>query len=227
MNTKRRNSQRRRGKPSNAGNPVASNALSLPNWSRPLSVPITPSSREFGKQYIEHRFISSGITASLAGNAVAPQLGAFAYNLNSVTNASLLASLYDQFRIDVIEARFVLRNNPSGAVSLPKLYVFPDFDDGTAPASTAAVLGHPRVQIHQFTPSQPEYTIAFSPRAAMAAYNGGVFTGFGQLEKPIFIDANQPNTAHYGLKYAIEAFTDTNQSLDVFAKVWLTMRNPL
>jgi hypothetical protein len=188
---------------------------------------ITPSSTGIGKKYIVHPFVSYGAGGTaFQGNAVTPQINAINFSFNGISNFANLALVYDQYRIDKVEVTFMLRNPGAALSSFPRLHVFPDFDDSNVPSTLGFVLAHPRVSHHTFNSSSPEYSLALSPRPGFSAYNG-TFSAFGQMGNPVFMDVNQPSAQHYGLKWAIENFTDTTQFIDVFVKTWFTMRNPL
>jgi hypothetical protein len=191
-----------------------------------MSRVLTPSSGRVDKKYIEHKFISYGaLGTSLAGSAVTPQLGAYYFTFSNIANATNLALVYDQYRIDAVEVRFNLRN-PGASTNFPRLGVFPDFDDANAPPTAVAAFSHPRITLHSFTSAQTDYSVALSPRPALAAYQG-TFAGYTQPNTPVFMDCANPSIQHYGLKYVVDAFTDTTQVIDVLFKFWFTMRNPL
>lgn len=221
----RQRQKSRNGQPDNSVNPIASDSMSTPSWSSPFSKVITPSSDRINRKYIEHKFIMTSGPVGFTGSATNPLLSALTFSFGSLPLTAALANLYDQYRIDVCEVRFCLRNQGT-AVSFPRLSVFPDFDNAGAPANLNAVLAHPRLTQHNFSLSQTDYTIAISPRAAIAAF-AGTFSAYGQTDRPIFLDVSQPAALHYGVKFSLENFTDATQNIDVFVKYWITMRNPL
>jgi hypothetical protein len=178
-------------------------------------------------QYTLHKFVlTSAGSSGIQGSAATPQLtGSYFTITNFAAYANLLA-VYDQYRIDRVEVRMVLRNNPSGGVSLPRVAYFPDFDDAVAPPTLAAVYSHPRVRQHTFSEAHPEVTFALEPRVAIASYNGA-FTGYTAAPGAVFCDSNSSGVQHYGYKAAYENFLDTTQYIDIYYKAWVTMRNPL
>jgi hypothetical protein len=178
--------------------------------------------------YTMHKFVlTSPGPSAIQGNIVAPQFYGSAITISSFAAYSNLLAVYDQYRIDKVEVRIVLRNNPGAGLALPRISYFPDFDDATPPPSLSAVYSHPRVQTHVFSEAHPEVKFTFEPRVALPAYNGGAFAGYVASSQPMFCDSNTSNTQHYGYKQSIENFIDTTQYLDVYLKGWITMRNPL
>lgn len=154
-----------------------------------------------------------------------PTLGASYVQLASGTNYSSWTAVFDSYKIDKVEFVFRLRNAGSSN-EFPRLALYPDWDDSTAPASLANVYSHPRVKTWTLTPTKPEAKLVLVPKIAVAAYSG-VFTSYAQNDKPMWVDCNSPNVAHYGIKFGIENFTDTSQYIDLFVRFWVTFREPL
>jgi hypothetical protein len=194
-------------------------------WARSGPV-FTPSTG--GVKLLEHSFIarSAGPILSIQGNVVTPILGAQAFTFSQVAIATQVAALYDSYRIDAVTVQFQLRTNPVSAGGLPKLTLYPDFDDATAASTLGGVNGHPQAVQHIFSPTRPEYAMTISPRPALAAYQGA-FTGYAVPDNPVWCDSANPTVQHYGYKYAVENMVDTTQYIDVYYKFWFTARNPI
>jgi hypothetical protein len=64
------------------------------------------------------------------------------------------------------------------------------------------------------------------PKVAIASYNG-VFTGYSQNNKPVWVDSGSPSVAHYGIKWAVYNFADPTQYIDVSIKAWVSFREPV
>jgi hypothetical protein len=193
-------------------------------WSKSTAVLRATST---APQFTLHKFIqNTGILYSLTGLAGGQILGANYFALSQVPNYGNLTALYDDFQVDKVEVKFILRGNPGSGLALPRINVYPDFDDATAPPTIGNVFNHPRVQQHVFTQTSPMFKLTIEPRVAIPAYQGA-FTAYTVAPSKTWIDCTNAGVQHYGLKYAMENFYDTNQIVDVYYKFFLTMRNPL
>jgi hypothetical protein len=178
-------------------------------------------------QYTHHKFImNSGVLFSIQGQVGGTALGGTIFALSQIPNYANLTSLYDDYQIEKVELKFYLRLSQSVAEALPRLSVIPDFDDAVAPPSTGALFNHPRVKQHVFTEAHPEFTICLEPRVSIPAYQGAV-TGYTVAPTKVWVDCANAGVQHYGVKYAVETFSNTSQYIDVYAKYFLSMRNPL
>jgi hypothetical protein len=180
-----------------------------------------------GGEYTHHKFVSTTSVYTDTGNVVDPQLKGVLITFNSLSNYGLYTSLFDAYRIDVVEVIFNLQTNPSSGGKLPRLTVYPDYDDASAPASLANALSHPRAMQHVFSEARPTFKFKFVPMLASPVAGGGVFTSYSTPNRPVFVDSQSAGASHYGYKYAFENFTDTSQSINVTWRVWFTCRNPV
>jgi hypothetical protein len=177
--------------------------------------------------YTHHKFIqNTGVTLSIQGLVGGFVLDAKYFGLSQIPNYANLVALYDDFLIEKVEVKFCLRNNPGSSSPMPRLSIYPDFDDATAPPAVGNVFNHPRVMQHTFSEAHPDFKITVEPRVAIPAYQGA-FTGYTVAPGKTWVDCANAGVQHYGIKYAIENFTDTTQFLDVYFKFFLFMRNPL
>lgn len=193
------------------------------SWSKTVTV-----QRELAasKRFTEHQFIQNcGNAYQVQGLALGTVLRGVSFSLNQLPNFTNLTSLYDQYRIDKVELRFYFRSGGT-TNNYPRLHVFPDFDDDSAPPTIADALAHPRVETHVFTPNRPEFRYALQPRMASAVYSTIVST-YAVAPYGMFADSASAATKFYGFKMAVENFTDTTQLLDIYFKFYLTCRNPL
>lgn len=171
-----------------------------------------------------HKFRRWGNSTAIQGNvAYAPYLAGSDFKLTDVRNYAQLTSLFDQYKITHVQLRFKLRNDPAQSVPAiyPKLYYFVDVDDSNA----AADLNYMRENgctIRTLSPHHP-VIVNLKPRTAQAFYAGGVFTSFGQGSGK-WLDSSSPGIQHFGLKWAVDFFTDTNQYIDIEVKYWVMCR---
>lgn len=125
-------------------------------------------------------------------------------------NYTELTALYDQYRIDWIELKFIFSNNTSSVNSpstvLPTFYCVKDYDD-TNTAGRADLEQYENCQIWQAGSQQMSdgmYIVRVRPNVDIALYQG-VTTGYAR-GKPMFIDTGSPNVPHYGIKVAWDTF---------------------
>jgi len=139
---------------------------------------------------------------TFAQTAITASYGAVYFTVASIDQITSFTSLFDQYRIDWIEATFrpAFTANPLGVASsiyIPSLFTAVDFDDAVTPTSIAQLEDYANC-----TTSTYETVVRrWKPHAAIAAY-AGAFTSYGNVESP-WIDASSTAVQHYGLKTAI------------------------
>jgi hypothetical protein len=127
------------------------------------------------------------------------------FNASAVANTAVLSAT-DAYRILSVDVVYV-PNNPVGSVPSTgntngaALWAAFDPDDNlavgvvTTAASSTAVL-------HSMT---EKWEMTLYPRPSIALYSGGAFSGYAIAEKEPWIDSDNLNVPHYGLKYAAPA----------------------
>jgi hypothetical protein len=119
----------------------------------------------------------------------------------TLAGANIGSGFYDQYRIDAIRFNVVPRNNAVGVqIGLSDLFLVIDYDDSTALTSTAQAQAFSTVM--KLAPGESA-SRTFSPRIAVAAYNGA-FSGFLN-QGPQWIDAASNTIQHYGIKIYVPA----------------------
>jgi len=137
--------------------------------------------------------------APLLTTGVTPQFGEIGVTLSTLTDASTLEGLFDQYRIPLVEVWLI----PSleTAADLTNVYVSCiDYNDANALSSVASGMNFDTAVVSNL--SQGQYR-CFVPHIAIAAY-AGAFTSFANETAP-WIDTGSPSVVHYGLKVAAEA----------------------
>jgi hypothetical protein len=86
---------------------------------------------------------------------------------------------------------------------------------------------HPKVKYHVFTPTNTEFAVSIKPKVALATYQGGAFSGYSQPNGAVWLDCNNPGIQHFGLKGAVDNFTDSTIDIQVSIKIWVEFRDPL
>lgn len=154
---------------------------------------------------------------SFSGNAIhIPLTQGWSWNLGQIVNAGEFSSLFDHYSITCIVVKFYLKIDPSaqtpGTASYPRLYYCRDYDDATAPASLNELREHQHTQVRVLFPNRP-ISIKLRPAVLDQVYRGVGTVSYTPVWKQ-WIDMAQTDVPHYGLKWAIDDFTNTNYRVD-------------
>lgn len=165
---------------------------------------------------------------TISGNILnAPLTGGYAFRLSSVSQVNELTSLFDQFQMSYVKVYFHLKIDPSAQVnaqaSFPRLFYCRDYDDSSSSFSLDDIRARSKTQIRVMNPNKP-VVIGLRPAVLGQAYRGPTTTSYMPLWKQ-WIDCDQADTPHYGLKWAIDDLTNTNYQVNVEVKYWLKCRN--
>ncbi len=156
--------------------------------------------------------------------------GAYAFALSDLPGYTDFTSLFDQYRIAQITARFIPGVSLFGAstttTDVPDLHTAIDYDDASAPASVDTLR---QMSTHQVTPNQQYVERVFTPRFAVAAYSGA-FTSYAQSRPGQWIDSNSPSVEHYGIKQGLTAVSVASGSYLLYnleCTYVIQLRNPI
>jgi len=128
---------------------------------------------------------------TIAGANLSVTLGQFSDNLSALTG------LFDQYRINCVEAWLKPATGIVGATAAPagsELYTMLDYDSGVTPTSIAAANGYSTCIQSEIGETQKR---TFKPRVAYAAYSGA-FTSYANQQAG-WIDCASPGVLHYGM----------------------------
>jgi len=160
--------------------------------------------------------VVSWITSSNVGEtnyASAPSLSSF-------NGYGDLTSLFDQYRITLLEYWIIPRVNYAGTSDNPgRLYSVIDLDD----AATVSIAQCEEYNSCLVSGALDGHYRAFQPHAAIAAYSGA-FTSYANLASP-WIDCASTGVLHYGLKAAISATATNGQILDLVIRATIQVKN--
>lgn len=173
-----------------------------------------------------HQFSRGYQALILQGNAVhSPYLNAFDTQLQYLPNFTEFTTLYDEYRIDMVEFTFYLKNvpgNSSTVTEYPLLHYCIDNDDSGVPANLDEIRQHSNAKCVQLTEQKP-IRIRYKPSVAQEIYRTAVTTAYAS-KSGIFVDAASNNVPHYGLKFGLDSFLNPGQFMSVQARVWLSGR---
>jgi len=158
--------------------------------------------------------ITSSISVSVAS--------AFSVQLSFFGNSTNLQTVFDQYRIALVEVSFLPRAslNTVTAVSDPGRFVsVVDLDDNTALSGISNALSYQGAKITEGT---KEHKRTFVPHIAVAAYSG-TFTSYANEAAP-WIDCASNTVQHFGVKTYWTATTNV-EVYDVFFRAHLQFRN--
>jgi len=133
------------------------------------------------------------------------QLGAFAFQLSSLPNASEFINLFDMYKIDYVEVTFRSQFNQqtltTASVVTPLLYTIIDLDDNASPVSLAAMENYQTCKVTRF---DKDITRSFRPMFAVATGDATSATNATSLRRG-WVDLAYDTVKWYGLKYGITA----------------------
>lgn len=163
----------------------------------------------------------------LATNNSVSQFYSTAFTLGAhVTQSAQFATIFDQYRIDLIEAWVQPSfNNPTTAFGINSscmFYSVTDYDNAASLGTIAAAMQYTNVLM---TPYRTGHYRKWKPHVAQAAYGSAAFGSF--MNKPSdWIDSISTTVEHYGLKLAVEPLpTSQACSFTLIARLHLSFRN--
>jgi len=192
-----------------------------------------PLGPRLGAQYSTRQMVttfqvSSGLTSSNNIQAgLTNTFGSVAVTLGDLPEASALASVFDQYRMDEFEVWIKPRANSfasNTAGFLPTLTAVVDRDDSTTPTSMSYLQQYDNV-VHA---EVSEGTLfRFTPSATPSIYASGAFSGYA-IEENLWIDSTNNDVPFYGIKFGVSATAITNPTQftwEVIVFAFLSFKN--
>lgn len=161
-------------------------------------------------------------TVLQTGNAAPSFLGK-KWTSADILQFSSFASVFDQYKIDFIEAWLVPfgPGTVAGYNAVGKLYSVIDYDDANTPTSIAGLQQYENCVTTRYTDG---HYIKFKPHIAEAAY-AGAFTGFANKPSS-WIDVASTGVEHYGLKVGVEtSLSNGDVKVDLTTRITVSFRN--
>lgn len=172
------------------------------------------------------RFVTN--PGTFTGNAITgdPLLQGISFAINGVAGIGEFSALFDQYMLTHVQMMFHLRIDPSAQTATtaiyPKLYWFTDYDDANAPPSLNAVREHPRCKIAVLNPNRP-VICNIKPAVLNEVYRSPTTSSYNPKWRQ-WLDFAQTDVPHYGLKFAIDNFTNTNYIVSTELKFWFACK---
>jgi len=160
------------------------------------------------------------VMAAFTTQGSVPTYFALGVALNGLDSYSQYTGLFDQYKMEMIEAYIEPQSAGLSSASLAEVTSAVDLDDNSTPTSIGSVAGK---QGSLTTLAAAAHYHKFKPHVAIAAYSG-VFTSFANAPAP-WIDCGSPAVVHYGLKFACTAAA-TLTSYNVVFNVLVSFRAP-
>lgn len=178
---------------------------------------------------IPHRFVRMQANPwSISGNAAyTPYVYGQTFSMDQLVNNSEFGNLFDNYKITHAQVKFYLEIDPSAqsaaAAYYPKLLYVIDHDDANAPASLNEMREHARCQVRVMTPQKP-VVINIKPSALSEMYRSPITTSYVPKWHQ-WIDCAHLNVPHYGLKFAIDNFTNPVYTARQEVKLWFSCKD--
>jgi hypothetical protein len=135
-------------------------------------------------------------------------------------NASAMEGVFDQYRIDEIEAWIIpsVTYNNNVAADFGRYSTCVDYDDANTPAALTTVPDH---QDSLTSSCIAAHYHKWKPQFAIAAFSGA-FSSYGTSAG--FLDMGSPNVQHFGLKFSATAGTAA-VTFDLVYRLTCTLRS--
>jgi len=150
--------------------------------------------------------------------------GAIGFTIADLPNSAAFPSLFDRYRIDLVEVRIIpLRNvamlSPiNGTQALfATIHSACDYDDRTAPTANQAgidsLMKRPSYRCTQGISAKATVRL-IKPRVAVGAFAAAAFSSYANMGD-VWIDSVSNTVEHYGFKYVVEL-----QNTSGVAEIW-------
>lgn len=165
---------------------------------------------------------------TLAGNAAyTPYVAGTALTFSQLPGVADFSNLFDFYKITYITFTYHMRIAPDAQAAAtavyPRMWYCVDYDDGAPPASLDELRERAKTKMVILSPHRP-VRIGFRPSVLAETYRTAVSTAYAP-KWGMWLDADQTNVPHYGLKVAIDDFANTNYRLETEVKMWFACKS--
>jgi len=167
------------------------------------------------------------ITTGLISNTT----GVMNVKASLINDISSLVAVYDQYRINYVTVTFIPKYNMMGVTNAgggrPMSALFGsciDYDTGTAPTSMAQIADYNNFK---FTRGLSIHKRTFKPRPQTTYLVGAtnVSSPFMTTTNNPWIDCNQPDVDHYGMRWVVEDTDVESVVYDCMIKINISFKN--
>lgn len=166
-------------------------------------------------------------------NGTAPgttQFFASAFSLASVPNSTSYTGLFDQYRINKVEIKFIQSygNSPTtpGSVSQPVIYIVTDFDDASTPVSITSIIERNNHRILSLSGAQSVHKHTLVPRVSSFDINTAAGSVASSVKARPWLNSSFPTVSHNGVKFAVDNLL-SNASISVYVTYYFECRATL
>jgi len=141
--------------------------------------------------------LSYEASQALVSSTTNPTFGALYQTLSSFSGYGDYAAVFDQYRILLIEVRFLPASTEqtAAATTAGLMTSVLDYDDSNTPATISSLLEY---ETEMTVGGTTSFTRRYVPHAAVAVYSGA-FTSYGNVPSP-WIDVGSTAVQHFGVK---------------------------
>lgn len=155
------------------------------------------------------------------------------FRLQDLPDATEFTTLFDTYQIRKIVLTLTPYNtssqfgaSPTGFVGL-LVHTVRDLDDNNTFAASDTGINEMREYasyktINLCNTKKSIYKFVFTPRIAMAAYGGSVFTSYAQAKSNQWIDCQSADVVHYGQKFVFEMNCPSTNAYTAYFKMEAT-----
>lgn len=158
--------------------------------------------------------------------ASAPLLRTYQFSLSNVTASTDFTNLFDMYKITFVQVKFYLVIDPSAQAAAvaryPRMWWTRDYDDANT-LSINQIRERSKCGSALLTPHKP-IVINVRPAITTQVYRTPISTGYAPKWNQ-WLDADQPDIPHYGLKIALDDLTNTNYRVQHEIKYWFACKN--
>lgn len=179
----------------------------------------------------------ASIAGAITGTPLVPSnpiSGINLFRLNDVPGVTDFTSLFSEYCIAGVKLTFHLRrsvqtSNDSGTTNnlctWPTFYFAIQTDGGRlVPTSINEMLEHSNLQRRLLNPEKP-FSVFIRPRIAPLEFSSSATTiSYASAKGPQWISTIYGDVYHYGLKWLIDEFVNTNNYLDVTTTYYVKFR---
>lgn len=161
------------------------------------------------------------------GSLLAPYLSASVLQFNNLPGPGDFTTLFDRYMITHWQLKFYLTVEPgaqaAGSAIYPRMWYVKDYDDVSNPSNLDALRQNAKCRTVSLHPSRP-VVINIKPAVLAETYKVAGFPTYSPKWKQ-WIDMENIDVPHYGLKVGIDDFTNTNYRLRVEGRVWFACKD--
>jgi len=135
------------------------------------------------------------------------------FRLDQLINSTDLTQIADKYKILGAYVRIFYNNSNSSTGSLggmPFLQYITDHDDATVPPSANSLREKMGVKFSTFKNASSYIGIKCRPMPTRQVFATGILSGYELPTKPLWLDCNNPNVEHYGIKGILSQVYLTN-----------------